>query len=224
MRVSTFVISCILVFVMLSQNVQAQVGFNAAYQHNQIDGWQVPPEPYTSIAADGYKFGIDYWFRLKNQRIEFTPEINFAFYNSAPNSGTDYRVEFYGFHFNTNIYLLDLLNDCNCPTFSKQNDFFQKGFFIRIAPGINALRFVDQAETLTGDNASELNYTPSIGLGAGLDIGLSDLVTITPIFLANYMPNAEWTGSNSAEGVLEPVTDIWQFNAGLRLGLRFSSY
>lgn len=222
MRAFTFAIICWISLSLLSQKTEAQVGINLAYQLNQTDGW-LADEVSGSVLADGYKVGLDYWFRLKNQRIEFMPELSYAFYESAPAANTyDFRIEFFSLQFNTNIYLLDLLNDCNCPTFSKQNDFFQKGFFIRLAPGVTGIRFNGKQATME-PNSRLGQLQPMLALGAGLDIGISDLMTISPVFTANYIPNAKWNGSDLYT-IYQPTADFWQFTAGLRLGLRFDDY
>lgn len=223
MRRITLFLSFCCFLGLLSQKGRAQVGLTLAYQINHTDGW-IPEASLNSAVSDGYKMGLDYWFRLKSNRIEFTPEISYAFYESAPLAGTfDYRIEFYSFQFNTNFYVLDLLNDCNCPTFSKQNDFFKKGFFLRIAPGITGVRFTNNNP---GDNAQQDKLgqlQPMIALGMGLDIGLSDLLTISPIITANYIPDLNWKGTRPAQ-VIGPSPDFWQFTPGLRLGFRFDDY
>lgn len=224
MRRITLFLSLCCFLILLTQKTEAQVGINLGYQINQTDGW-IPAESLNSVAANGYKVGIDYWFRLKNKRIEFTPEVSYSFYESAPLANAfDYRIEFFSFQFNTNFYLLDLLNDCNCPTFSKQNDFFKKGFFLRLAPGVTGLRFKNNnpgSSILSEEDLGHLQ--PMVALGMGLDIGLSDLVTISPIFTANYIPDLDWKASTPSQ-ITEPSSDFWQFTAGLRLGLRFDDY
>jgi hypothetical protein len=220
-RVTLFLSFCCF-FGLLSQKTTAQVGINLGYQINQTDGWRAG-ESLNSVMDNGYKIGIDYWFRLKNKRIEFTPELSYAFYESTPSPNIfDFKVEFFSFQFNTNIYLLDLLNDCNCPTFSKQNDFFQKGFFVRIAPGVTVTRFTNNNEEGMRKNQFG-NFEPMLGMGAGLDIGLSDLVTITPLFTANYILDAKWKGTQTLR-INEGSTDLWQFTPTIRLGLRFDNY
>jgi len=221
-RVTLFLSFCCF-FGLLSQKTTAQMGINLGYQINEADGWRIS-ESSNPAVANGYKVGLDYWFRLKNKRIEFTPELSYAFYESAPLPETyDYRIEFFSFQFNTNFYLLDLLNDCNCPTFSKQNDFFKKGFFIRVAPGVTGLRLHhnDPDINTTAFYDKDLGHLqPMIGLGLGLDIGLSDLITISPILTANYIPNLKWISTHTTQ-INSPEPDFWQFTPTLRLGFRF---
>lgn len=218
--------------------VKAQFGINAGYQVNQIDGWALNTNGITSdITGNGVAVGLDYWFRLKNQRIEFLPELNYTSFESIHFENNDFidevgfKIEFFSFYFNTNIYLLDFLGDCDCPTFSKQNNFFKKGFFIQISPGLTLPNF-----EYTNDQASQSgSIQANIALGAGLDIGLTDLITLTPLIRARYQPNMEWNAtfpdpndlSNpdvNPPNIGTPSANIVQYYAGLRLGIRLDNW
>jgi hypothetical protein len=68
----------VVVFVcFFSKVVLAQFGINAGYRSNGGNNWDNYLEGQDFIKS-GYKVGIDYWFRLKNKRIEFTPELAIA--------------------------------------------------------------------------------------------------------------------------------------------------
>ena len=220
----------LLAVLFLPSKTEAQFGITAGYQVNQVDSWIVSVDgTETEINGSGISLGLDYWFRLKNQRIEFLPELNYSLFRSAPLSNNeDISVDFISFYFNTNIYLLDLLNDCNCPTFSKQNDFFKKGFFIQISPGLTLPNFYYSADQSNQAGTIVAN----IGLGLGLDIGLTDLITISPIIKARYQPTVEWNATFPASSspddpnpsaILEAEANILQYFAGLRLGIRLDN-
>lgn len=243
MKNSAFSIKPILLFLTLSlvfsaNSLQAQFGVNAGYQVNQIDGWILSTNNVeTEITGNGISLGIDYWFRLKDKRIEFLPELNYSSFESISFENNEvideigFQVDFLSFYFNTNIYLLDLLNDCNCPTFSKQNDFFKKGFFVQVSPGLSLPRFEysNDNSTQTGD------LQANIALGLGLDIGLTDLVTLTPLIRARYQPNVAWNATfpdpndlNNPDvfppTMTESDANIWQYFAGLRIGVRLDNW
>lgn len=229
--------SLLLTGLFLPNLLNAQFGVNAGYQVNQIEGWELTTNGLNNdITGNGLSFGVDYWFRLKNQRIEFLPEFNYSsfeivsFENNELIDNIDFKIDFFSFYFNTNIYPLDFLGDCDCPTFSKQNDFFKKGFFIQISPGLTLpnFQYTNNQESQTGD------LQANIGLGLGLDIGLNDLVTLTPMIKARYQPNVQWNAtfpdpnaiSNpdvNAPIIVNPEANIWQYFAGLRLGIRLDS-
>ncbi|MEM1217192.1 MAG: hypothetical protein AAGJ82_15965, partial [Bacteroidota bacterium] len=126
--------------------------------------------------------------------------------------------------FNTNFYVLDFEGDCDCPTFSKQGPGLQKGLFLQLSPGWS---YFSQTlnDNLFGvqvtDNISAFNF----GLGLGLDLGLSDLVTITPQVGFRYYPSVEWPALGDESPIILPTeiqaeSSLQQLTAGLRLGIR----
>ena len=126
-----------------------------------------------SRTAGGADVGVGYWFRLKNVRLEFVPEVGVSRLSTTePKEGTT-ATWMPGVRFHTRLYPLDFRNDCDCPTFSKQQKTFQKGFFLELTP---------QADWVLANNKSSTNSYGllSAGLGAGFDVGLSDHVTLTP--------------------------------------------
>ncbi|MEM8909381.1 MAG: hypothetical protein AAGD05_16155, partial [Bacteroidota bacterium] len=155
----------------------AQFGLNLSYRTFNASGWERTIDQINSDIGTvaepldrGWGIGLDYWFRLKNYRIEFLPELNYSSFSktwSNPTNETDQLTSrFLSLHFNTNIYLFDLSGDCDCPTFSKQGDLMQKGFFVQVSPGLSWVQ--NQYENLQ-DNSQTDNSTiaPSIGLGVG---------------------------------------------------------
>ena len=146
------------------------------------------------VALSGY-----YWFRPKDNRIEFYPEISLAttLDQKDQDPTTDLFVVSAGM--NVDFYLFDLINDCDCPTFSKQGSFFTRGFFIETSV------FADYEilDYRAPDNSSSTSSGVTIrgGLGVGLDIGVSDMVTITPLGYIHAKPVSSWDELNNA---LEP--------------------
>lgn len=210
----------ILFFCLLVNALWAQFGLNGKYlsfdaADLELSFTDVNGESLSNLnLGTGYSFGIDYWFRLPDKRIEFLPELNVSF---AEEQGTNLTFEnnFYSFYFNTHIYLFDLASDCDCPTFSKQNDFLKKGFFLAVSPGIS---YVNSSLTLNEIQSEDTMVAFSIGGGIGIDIGVSDLFTVTPMAGIRYFPNASWELLNT-----ELSSAITQFNVGLRLGFRLDS-
>lgn len=207
--------------VFLFQTVNAQVGIIAGYKTMQANDWE-EVFPGDGFPSTGYSIGIDYWFKLKEKRIEFTPELNFSnFSETGLNSTTDFTARFVGFHFNTNIYPLDFDGDCQCPTWGKEGSFVEKGFFIRLSPGLNYFSSEIQAEDF---NESGNEIIPSFGLGVGLDIGVAPVVTITPIAMYTRYFGATWTQLGRAffggEGT-DIDSGLSHLFFGLKLGIRF---
>ena len=126
----------------LSADLSAQFGFNAGYRWNDSDNWveqSASGNQSLDLLPNGYSIGVDYWFRLKNARVEFLPELNYSSFAQTFADDREINARFLSFFFNTNFYLFDFRSDCDCPTFSKQDHTLQKGFFIQVSPGLSYL-------------------------------------------------------------------------------------
>lgn len=198
-----------------------QVGFSGGVSNFKSSEWldAIGERANKSIASlNGWEAGVDYWFRLKQKRVEFTLEGNYSRFSDMklPDNGK-LTLKEYGLQLNTNIYPLDFGSDCNCPTWSKNGDFFKKGFFLQlIAGGAFMDKHLEAPNFLSDDSAIVLR----LGAGVGLDIGLSDFITITPLVRYYYLPNLTWEGIATEKNGSD-TTNGGQVFAGLRLGLRF---
>ncbi|HQU58294.1 MAG TPA: hypothetical protein PLU64_03840 [Saprospiraceae bacterium] len=219
----------------LSGAAFAQIGINATYRSNTAPDWQFVDDiskSETPILKDGYAIGLDYRIPLKGVRIDFLPELNYGHYRTndfGPGREGKIKNDWISFFLNTNIYFLDLEGDCDCPTFSKSGGLVQKGFFFQISPGLTYL----MQHIAIRDEVGIDRWTQgadgtgwSLGAALGLDVGLSDLITLTPIAGFRYYFDTPWrTGRHSFgdwNGYLKNRTsDIRQAYAGLRLGVRF---
>ncbi|MBI1223903.1 MAG: hypothetical protein GC192_01585 [Bacteroidetes bacterium] len=219
----------LLVFTLFSFFVSqsfCQLGLIAGYKTFNPEDWNVlandfqSPSPYP-IA--GWQAGVDYWFRLKKRRIEFTPELSFSrFKKEFENGQLDHSI--IGFHFNTDVYIFDLASDCNCPTFSKDGNFFSKGFFLELSPGVilarNHLQLRNDIKQ-TDEELTEDIFALGGSVGAGLDIGVSDLFTITPLVRLHYYPNLEWK-NDLRESNLQSY--LKQLFLGIRFRMHFKEF
>jgi len=226
-----------LTFLFFFQNFSfAQYGISIAYKPITAQNWETiiaehkvyEPSSYKiTPLSQGIHFGIDYWFRLKKHRVEFVPELSIARFTRIWEKETindQINSNFIGFHFNTNFYVFDLKGDCDCPTFSKDGNDVAKGFFIQLAPGINYIANSYKEDDVT-QKASDI--APSVGIGVGVDIGLSDFLTITPMLKYQRYFNVEWEGLNEYFDTDQPISPelntnhIDQVFAGVKIGLRF---
>ncbi len=77
-----------------------------------------------------------------------------------------------------------------------------------------------------GSEASN-DITFGLGLGLGIDFGLSDFITITPVVRYSYLIDAEWKdldkhlNLDSPEASENNVSEITNIYVGFRLGFRF---
>ncbi|MFT4663107.1 MAG: hypothetical protein ACI9VN_002066 [Patescibacteria group bacterium] len=223
----------------LATGLSAQYGISVGYKVMNASNWEnlinnynaTNPNEGIAPLRSGTAFGVDRWFRLKDYRVEFTPQLMYSRFvlnwTDLQSTNFDMTANSYSLLFNTSFYALDIEGDCNCPTFSKDGNFFSKGFFFQISPEVFYMhnRFKQDDE-----KARSNEFGLGIGIGAGLDIGLSDFMTLTPLFRYSYYPNVEWKDLNvllsgdvtpSPESADKNKTDMLQFFFGVRLGFRF---
>lgn len=207
--------------------LSAQFGLSGKYL-NPLANWTLAEGVSDSQTADlyasGWSAGIDYWFRLKNVRVEFLPELNYGQLDNQLPDGALTEAKLYSFFLNTNFYLWDFRGDCDCPTFSKQGPTLQKGLFVQLSPGVT---YWQHQYEYSGSVFEQKDWAINIGAGLGFDLGLSDLITLTPMInLRYYLPQSLENLSelirqdDNAWQLGEPTADPLMFSAGLRLGIR----
>ncbi len=220
----------------------SQIGITAGAQFQQAPAWEeflqnTYGKSDLSIFSPAIYGGLDYWFRLKQKRMEFTPEVGFAQYKGtvdvarAPDAiqKDTYTSSHFNFYFNTNFYLLDFGGDCNCPTFNKDGDLIKKGFFVRIAPGVNYNIRSQETEGLANVSSplDSKEVVFSLRAGLGLDIGISSFITVTPLVMGVYNTPSTWTlydVSDLETPQLGVADQVFHLFAGIRLGFRFDEF
>jgi len=187
-----FILLSLIVFFSTSE---AQFGLRVKYQRSQFS--DLEQKIATNLNENGrlwnigFEAGLDYWFRLDKQRIEFMPEVSIGRSVSTFSKATliDATANFYQFQFHTHIYPMDFRDNCNCPTFSRQGAGIEKGFFIHVTPGLMYQQATFNFDERAINKAVEPKFDQTVfkfGAGAGVDIGFSDLFTLTPI-VSYYM-------------------------------------
>jgi hypothetical protein len=213
----------LLAFVALSITaLQAQLGIRAGYNMNSANDWSFEGDfEDTELLSDGYSISIDYWLPMKSYRVDFLPELSYSRFNE--NAITD--VQWFSFFLNTNFYFLDFEGDCDCPTFSKSGGAFQKGLFFHVSPGVV---YQDGEIAELANNETDGQWAYGLGVGLGLDIGVSDFFTITPIVSYRYFLPTDWEALDvyeSGDPLLPQVRNsespVSQIYTGIRLGFRF---
>ena len=220
---------CAISILLFHFSTHAQIGISGGIKKMTAPEWEAYFEG-DDFLRDGFKIGLDYWFRLKEKRVEFTPELSYSQFSSNIDHFTEgftqnFKVRLIGLHLNTNIYPLDFGNDCNCPTFDKDGGILDKGLFLQISLGISTLNNEFENPLMS---ISSNQLIPSLGLGVGLDIGINKFLTLTPLIQYHFYFNATWEDLEllAAEGQVFPAdanetSNLKQFFAGLRLSMRF---
>ncbi|MEZ4912036.1 MAG: hypothetical protein R2774_14385 [Saprospiraceae bacterium] len=189
----------------LKTNINKYSNINGYIQDSYEDNLKFHPR--------SYEVGLDYWFRLKKRRVEFLPEFSVSLSKSETNLDPSFnsKMVVYGFGFHTQIYALDMEGDCNCPTFSKQGPSINKGLFFHFTPKVALL---SEKTSILSEDQTQQKWILGAGVGLGLDVGVSDLLTITPILTYALFSSYE---SNVAPGVTDNPSQI---QLSLRFGFR----
>ena len=189
----------------------AQYGINVRYQ------WSNNPTLDTAqVSQNGMQASFEYHFRLKQKRLEFHPGLGYrTTFNQPDLTGYFNSIDL---DFATSIYPFDFAGDCHCPTFSKDGELFKKGFFLEAAPGIGFQAF-KRLRSDPDDPANlpikSKNVVLKLGGAIGLDIGLSDQFTMTPMLSATMLAAEKWAGLR-LDGSPGTLDEMIYFGAGLR--------
>lgn len=185
--------------IILINPVRAQIGIDLIGSQQKFINWD---DVITDYATEEYHFlrfnygaGINYWFRLKNYRVEFTPGIYYLYSDfkfDNPDCSFIYHNHTAGVEFDSNIYPFELRKksyEKDCPSFSTRGEYFPKSFFIQVSPGVyGAYRDVTQMYIEDFDIAGKLDF------GIGLDMKLTQRIIIAPIIKYGFAFLNDWKG------------------------------
>ena len=205
----------------------AQFGVSYQYQIHQADDWNSVVSAFLGVndaefLTSGHRVEVDYWFKaLPDYRLEMMPALTYS-RATYTNSSTDWQLTTIGLQLNTNLYPFDLEGDCDCPVWSKSEPVFKKGFFVQLSPGV---RNVGTSRTVREDSGGQVvgsanALVPFLGLGAGMDIGFSDLITVSPLVRYVRAFSTEWPELVDLPGSLPYAGDLSMWEFGVRLGIR----
>lgn len=218
-------------FMIFQINIFAQVGIRIKYDINQYNNWDNALKDNflttETLYPTSYGMGLNYWFRLKKQRVEFLPELGYARSETQFNNPTveRYTINTFNFNFNTQIYALDFAEDCDCPTFSKQGPSINKGLFLHISPGLAYYSANGSPNPILSSqplpNGKNSGLVGNLGIGIGLDIGINDLLTITPIASYYFYSKMHWDSMiQNGNMVFDVDNNLRHAQFSVRFGLR----
>ncbi|MCB0686014.1 MAG: hypothetical protein KDC53_05800 [Saprospiraceae bacterium] len=198
----------LLFFLSIHQLTSAQFGLTGQFVSGRVSHEETNDLSSKTVdqSASGYYLGANYWLRLKNVRLEFFPELGFSRLNTNEADVQGTSVSKWSLTIPASFYLLEFKGDCHCPTFSKQNDLFKKGFFLQLITSL-------EHEKANLDTTMEKwHQNLGLGIGTGLDIGISDFLTITP--LIQYLKTVVTTKDAAQPGTSSAL------KAGIRIIFR----
>jgi len=163
------------------------------------------------------EIALNYWFRLPTKRVEFMPTI---FFSSTSTSNTTNKLNMYGAEMKVNVYPFDFGGDCDCPTFGKQGPHLEKGLFLQLSGGYARYEPSGVFETAIVANGQGAIF----GAGVGVDFGLSNLITLTPMASFRRGPGL-YEGIPFTDENDEPLAfgkkSLTTYQLGLQLSFRF---
>jgi len=220
-------------------SLSAQIGVSGAFSNISTPGWEeILQNENIDQFNNGYTLSLDYWFRLKDYRVEFLPELSYSGYDNLVerdgetsfSPSLDANLNILAFSFNTQIYLFDIEGDCDCPTWGKEGGFFNKGFYFMAGPGISLVQHTDEINFADGSEEPSIIDESTIRLmlsaGAGFDIGITKAITLTLFGKFKWHSANQWGGLNT---LLDSSTNqfddtdsvITQFEPGLKIHYRW---
>lgn len=224
--------------LVLYTNSFSQIGINGQFVFTEIinDGQYIYSRDETwsysgngtsgsirELYDRGWVIGFDYRLRSRNYHIEFQPELSINHRDRNDGTVIQNTSTLINLFFKTNLYFLDIYDDCNCPTSSNKSPFLKKGLFFQIAPGISFwdLKY-DGYHNIVHINRTSVPL--SIGGALGLDMGINNHLTISPILGVRYFPKVRFKGHTGLPGqpsldkIITMRGDPLFFSAGLRIG------
>jgi len=221
--------------LLIGVEAYSQAGISFTRFNQKTPDWEqlVSQNGFTQdFLENGYQVGINFWVKpLEDYRFEVYPELQGGYTSQEIQSETTtelFQLTNVGFNLNMNLYLLNFLSDCDCPTFSKQESFFEKGFFLQVSPGYHYFRGEYEVASATDLRSNIMNdFVPKLGIGVGVDIGVSDLITLTPMVKYDRYFGAEWDDlrttitNESSLDTSNNESHINRFTYGLHIGIRW---
>lgn len=221
----------LIVFIVLGfQLTQAQFGVRMKYGSLSPESLPVMIELYEwpdQRSLTAFEIGLEYWWKPMERRLEIMPELAYGWHETlqavstaAFSSASSYSASVL---VNVRAYPMDFNSDCDCPTFSKDGNFFTKGFYVELGPGIHYTKHEGINPQMPLIDQSSSNTSWRVHAGVGLDIGLSNLITLNPFFSYN------WIGKDDRVQIasrVDPTADpIYEAGAtasfvGLRVAFR----
>lgn len=209
MKLLTFLFFFFMIFQTLSVN--AQLGLNVSYTNETLPEMKLEEiRDVGSVAA--IVSALSYEISIPNYRVNFYPSLAVArSINHAGIFDQDLNQYRYGVGLPIKFYVLDIEGDCNCPTFSQRSDFFAKGFFFELM----AAHWLTRTEIDLKDDIQSGTST-EFGLGAGLDIGLSDRFTFCIFGRSTWVLNHSLNKISDLESVDAQYSRAWYAGIEMR--------
>lgn len=234
-------LSILSLIILFYAPLSAQIGVNLNYHQSNYSGWNEVLEDsgieFPELFRHSYFLGLDYGFGMRQYRVDFYPQL---FYKRSVSEYTSakyqqpgyYQFDLiqYGFQLGVHVYPLDLLSKrgMQCPSFRRGGDVFSKGWFFSFTPGLiystkELYGSVVNGQTLEEFTDLENKLIFGFGLGTGIDIGISEYFSLTPMINYTFLLGEKWPGMSERfeQPSFNDGTQVSYLSAGIRIGLWF---
>jgi len=203
----------------------AQLDIVLDYQRPHFTDWDqvltVRYQDETPLFAHVFGAGVAYRYFPFDFRLGFAPEAGVSYRKESRSNSfhtSDYQWIQSTFYLPLQVFPFDFYGDCNCPTFGRQNDFFKKAIYFKLIPSvsINLLQFGDS------ESVSSTDVSWGVGGGIGMNIAMSELITLAPEFSYHERFGHKWDGFSAAHEQPDALDDTAAY--GLRFSIRISFY
>ncbi|MBK8955621.1 MAG: hypothetical protein IPM34_08700 [Saprospiraceae bacterium] len=196
--------------------VYSQIGLQV-FGSNHLFNPETGTRALQTEALKDVNFGLSYAIQFKKVRIELHPGLSVGYGGGEfLNSDLNFNQFTAKVLLPMTIYPFDLSSDCNCPTFNKQGEVFEKGLHFIVQPGIgHAWRTVDELDKPENSKTSEAE----IGLGIGFDFGLNRHSTLNFYALLAQHLNGKYSISEDQKSWIKSSSHL-----SFQLGLRYLWY
>lgn len=207
-------------------SLHAQIGIYTDYlsQAQTSDWTNANPNNTIDFIGSGIEAGVNYQIKFRDIRIELRPGLAYSQQQqdfSLAGIATSTKVSAIQAEVGARIYPLDLEGDCDCPTWRKEGPTLEKGLYFELASGMSRYDFEVEQKDLSTYNSNSLAWF--ITGGIGFDIGINDLLTITPQASLRYYPGVEWETLNKIDALTTTPLDseLIQYSFGIQLGFNY---
>lgn len=206
---------------------QLEGGLTGGYFMQTIPEWESAVFGLRSnerLLKNGFSQAVDFKIAgFENYRVQFHLNAGTNYAETSLDT-RQFKLRQIDFALSSKIFLLSLEADCDCPTFSREAGLLEKGFFVEFLAGASTYQ-AEMSEEMVISEDKGIAF--KAGLGMGIEIGITDRITLSPYVRYQRYFNVNWEGLQTDIAAFDPTaeiegndaTSINQVSAGLRLGV-----